>query len=187
MLRLGQFALLPHVILFPERGIVFPFISLQLYSEILIELLFRIKTINMKKAVLILFYGFLVIFFSGFKSSSVKALSWSEFRPFPCYSKIEYSTARGDYNIPQMKYMWYVKFKSSYRNYVSFSYVGIENYVPDISVKTTARTKLSPSGQSSEPHNWFFVAETNSISVWIDNVRVGFDDTGEYSPCGSLY
>lgn len=78
-------------------------------------------------------------------------------------------------------------FKSSYRNYVSFSYVGIENYVPDINVKTTARTKLSPSGQSSEPHNWFFIAETTSISVWIDNVRVGFDDTGEYSSCGSLY
>jgi len=137
----------------------------------------------MKNAMLIFFYCFLIASFSGFKNPSDMELNWSPYRAYPCYEKIEYSTARGDYNSTRQQYMWYVKFKSSYRDYVSFSYAGTENHI--IEVNCNSRTKLKPSGESQSPYDWFLVAEPAFISVWIDKVRVGFNDTGEYSSCYS--
>jgi hypothetical protein len=95
-----------------------------------------------------------------------------------CYKGIDYCVKRNEYNEYSKKYHWSVKFRNRYQTKVSISFTAKESYVR--SASTTDRVTIRSGAEHS---NWFLIADGNAITVFVDKLRFGEEDSGKYEYC----
>lgn len=127
----------------------------------------------MNKNLVALFTTFMVLLVSTF---AIKAQEPPE---KDCFKKITITKKKGAYNENSGKYMWSITFENNYDFDVHFTCIATPKGVtPD---KTTDRISI-PKHETSA--TIFFVA-SEEVVVWMDRMRYGKSDDGEYCDYGN--
>lgn len=71
-----------------------------------------------------------------------------------------------------------MKFRNRYNETISFSYTATPSSVT--SARTDHRTSIKPGSETSQ---WFLIAEDSQIRVFVDRLRFGMKDIGDYESC----
>lgn len=132
----------------------------------------------MKKTPIIFFL--LIAFLTSATISKAQQPEYGIWKTAHCYKGLEYCVAKGDYNEFAHKYKWAVKFRNIYRQTVSFSCIGAESSAQNLHGVERMHINIG-----SEKETWFLIADDKNINLFIDNLRLGNDDTGAYIECGN--
>lgn len=130
----------------------------------------------MKKITAILSLTIITLMISSFKSPMQS--SYGPWKTTSCFKGLDYCVKRASYNEYNGKYEWLVKFRNRYQEKVNFSFTAKESSVS--SARTSNRISIRSGGEDG---TWFYLAEANSINVFVDQMRFGEDDFSKYASC----
>lgn len=132
----------------------------------------------MKKLKFLFGIGLLFLVLTSFKASN--NTDWSPWQTSSCYEGLDFSVKRDAYNEYAKKYKWLIKFRNTYDEDISFSFVLKERTVNSANGTHRANVKANSEGSGT----WFLLEDANSVNAFMDKLRFGSDDWGTaYAPC----
>ena len=121
---------------------------------------------------------FLLVLMSFTAKLTPQQNSFGPWKTSTCFKGLDFCVKKGSYHQPSGTYMWTVKFRNRYNVKIHFNCVLAASNAT--SANTRERDEISP---NEEFENDFFVADANNVRVFVDKMRFGNEDYGEYANC----
>ena len=117
-------------------------------------------------------------------SEDVDAQGWGSWNTTSCLKGLEFRVRNGGYNNYAKKYKWYIQFRNRYKEKIYFSYKAVapsQRHEIARSGKTTDRLHIK--GNLGIRKSYYLVKSSNSIFVYVNRIRIGANDYGDYYTC----
>lgn len=143
------------------------------------DLLENLKIIKMKKN---LFLSAFIILLSS--ASSLAQTDWGYWHETDCLKGLEFRVKRLEYNQYAKKYKWAVQFRNKYQQDIHFNCIAVEPQ-REREIKASGKTsdRIHVKANNDNGHAWFLVDSPSSVYVFVNRIRIGDKDNGDYSNC----
>ncbi len=109
---------------------------------------------------------------------------WGDWQQTDCLNGLEFRVKRLEYNQYAKKYKWAIQFRNLYNENIHFNCVAVEpERESEINASGKATDRVHVSANNENGHAWFLVDSPNSVYVYLNRIRIGSNDYGDYYDC----